>query len=1039
MKKLITSVLNARPEEEHRVILLLYQGFFTGIALASYDVGAVSVFLETFSEKVLAWAFVASGALGVILTYLYSVLQLRLKFKQLVTIYQILILVSSIILFIGIGYSDVFRFLAFILALPFTYIGLLIFWGTFNRLFDIKSAKRLIGGIDTGQLVASILSLFLLGFLLDRAIIAPVNLFEITAVFTFLALLIFLRTASKYELKRKTEKNEKDEAYAVGKIISHPYLRLMALFVIISMIAATFIDFAFLNVTKIQWKTEAEIGTFIAGFEATVVIFSFLFQTFVTDYIIDNFGLKAALIINPILILLLSIGALLTGLYVTQGGEFIWLFISVALVKLFVDSLRDALDGPSFKLYFLPVPSKIRFDINTKIEGVIASFAAMMAGIFLIIMDAYFPKGESGYNLIYLALLIVPVILIWFFTTRKMHNNYRSTLKDTLASQRDQKTVVKKTDEYVENNELIDLQILSKLDPSEFESVIKKLINSEDKKLSEYANKSMKFLDPDGDLILKDDTIKTLVSEALEIQSTSDLLGLNSNQLYTLSKSREEGNRILVTKLMLQKPDEETIFILNNLLRDVSNEVKKNALITARKLRRPETFPVLIDLLDDQELDSDASMALTKSGNSALPILTSVFNRGDTERSTQIKIAKIICDIGTKEAQKVLWDIIDFPDRRVFDLIIEQVSQKKFKISDNEVKHVNQLIENQIYKSIWNLAAESELSDSPENKEVIDALKFENEESFERIFKLLGILYEHESLQLVKDNLEIGSRENNTYALELLDLFISSELKMKLFPLLEDSDFKEKLTKLQEFFSRVSFTESQTLNFIVSKNLLDINRWTRACALRSILQSQNDLKGKVPNVVIGQVFNHDQLIFELAALIVNRHEPDRLKEILKRAPDKNRARILRMLDDQSDKINLLTQFDKVLSLCEQDLFQSMPKYYVSLILGIGKEVSLRKNKDIYIELPGSSIITILNGDLEIHKEEEVINLKTGDSSFIEYNRSTEIYLNPMTQTQLLIVDWNELITEFSYSPKILKVLTNNLRKTFKSESDLIEK
>ena len=67
-----------------------------------------------------------------------------------------------------------------------------------------------------------------------------------------------------------------ERTMSIRKIFSSKYTRLMTGFVLISLICVTFIDYSFLNIINVQWETEAEKASFLANFEATVVIFSFL-------------------------------------------------------------------------------------------------------------------------------------------------------------------------------------------------------------------------------------------------------------------------------------------------------------------------------------------------------------------------------------------------------------------------------------------------------------------------------------------------------------------------------------------------------------------------------------------------------------------------------------------------------------------------------------------------------------------------------------------------------------------------------------------
>ena len=47
--------------------------------------------------------------------------------------------------------------------------------------------------------------------------------------------------------------------------------------------------------------------------------------------------------------------------------------------KAFTASLRDALESPAFKLFFLPFDLTVRFDIQNIVEGVIGQFATFAA------------------------------------------------------------------------------------------------------------------------------------------------------------------------------------------------------------------------------------------------------------------------------------------------------------------------------------------------------------------------------------------------------------------------------------------------------------------------------------------------------------------------------------------------------------------------------------------------------------------------------------------------------------------------------------
>ncbi|MDX1630005.1 MAG: hypothetical protein R3345_14955, partial [Fulvivirga sp.] len=140
-----------------------------GIFLATYQVSAETLFLNRL-EEYLKEAILISGFLGVITTSLFAFLQNRIKFSNLALFNLLFILVFTVIIYLVFRFTDA-SFQDYIIFLMFAMIGpilavvLLGFWGTFGRLFNLRQSKRIIGGIDIGQLVAAIITLYTIPFL----------------------------------------------------------------------------------------------------------------------------------------------------------------------------------------------------------------------------------------------------------------------------------------------------------------------------------------------------------------------------------------------------------------------------------------------------------------------------------------------------------------------------------------------------------------------------------------------------------------------------------------------------------------------------------------------------------------------------------------------------------------------------------------------------------------------------------------------------------------------------------------------------------
>lgn len=1029
MKSLILKTFNARPEEFTSIGLMLLLGFFMGIFLATYDVAAPALFLAQFEDKnTLAQAILFSGVLSVLSTYLYATLQRKIPFKHLVWFFMIIMLAATAFVWyesVAETTNKIMVFIGFVLALPFSFLGSLIFWGYFGRVFSLKQSKRVIGGIDTGQLIASLIALFAIGFILDRNILTTQQLY-IGSIAGIVGMLISATFTNSVAAQSETAvRKVKKESFV--KIFGNRYTRWMTLFVIISLIAITFVDYSFLNVTNIQWTTVAEKGSFLAKFEATVVIFSFLFQTFVTDWIIENYGLKTSLLINPILAILLAGAALLVGIIMgaspDSGGSFIWFFLAVAASKLFIDSLKDALDGPTFKLYFLPIDSDVKFDVTTKVEGVITAIGGVIAGLILIGMNRF------NVELLFVSAGLIPILIIWYVITNRMHVGYRSTLQYTLEKNKSQSNVAKEesdSDQIPEEFVINDLKLLERTSPGEFEKTALSMVESVEGNVQQFLESKIKEMELEFDSkpssIQANNELKKLASMAADEANQGDVISISPDRLYTLSKSPSKEDRILAAKLLRSLISDKSIFVLLELLRDQNIDVKRQAIVTARKVKRKETWPLLIELLSNKTFTYDASSALIESGEDVLQSLENAFHRSGQIQSVMLKIISIISKIDSEGANKMLWEKIDFPDRKIVRQILLSFSEKHFRADEKEAIVLNDLLSDEIGKAIWNMAAIDELSDEPYNDLLKKALNEEVESNFSMIYIILSMLYEPESIKLVKANIEEGTSEGTTFALELLDIFIAQDLKPKLFPLLDDIETSEKLTKLQHFYPRQSYDEATTYNFLLNRDFNNINRWTKACTLNAL---KSNTQEEVKKSIVAQMFNPDHLLAELAASILYKQDNAVFNSITARLilQDANFNLIIDRLEKEQP-----TKFDVCLFLSESEAFKTLTGLHISQIvdkvelieLSDTEELNIKDEQYAYLIAEGSLDVVANSGDTSEFSSGDVCgNMFTSDALQLEKIISKG-------ESKLFIISLNDVFDVLTNYKNLATILVNSV-------------
>jgi HEAT repeat protein len=920
MLKRLMKMLDVEPNESGPVTLLLIISFLMGVFMATFTVASQTFFLEHYDEKTqLPLALAVSGGFGVITTLIFNFFQGRISFSALAVVN--LLIVVGLTAFIEFGDTYAARQLeddnliyafGFALVLPFTFVTQLVFWGAFNRMFNVRQSKRIIGSVDLGTMIASIIGFFTIPFVLPYIEVKSLYTISLFAIIGYVILFVIL--SNRYLAKGKTViQSEKDiKKLSVTAFLGNKYIVQMSIFIVASFVALRFIDYSFFNATVNQFQSEPKnIPTFLAYFEGTVVIFSFLFTTFATDRIQQEYGLRVALIINPLLLIAFTTIALIVGNtlgYDTSSGEstiVVFFFISIAMSKLFVNSLREALDSPIFKFYYVPLDTSIKIDAQTKIEGFVTALGSAIAGGLIVAIN------QTDYSSpIWICAFTLPILGVWYWVTNRMYHGYKDTLQGSLVKNKStvEKDVVreytldsvlqKEITSPASNKVIYGLRLMEKLEPAMFESSIIKLADSSERPIRQFALDKIKELG----LGERETEMKGLAVKAAGAMDDSDYMAISPDRLQRLAKSVKQSDRILAAKMLRQLTNNKTIFMLLELLRDADPKVRSEALITARKVKRSETWSVLIEMLNSPLYSHLAAAALKEAGEPVLNNLETAFHKSGQSEQVMLKAVQIMGHIGGKHALELLWKKADYPDKRIVKQIFYSLRFINYRAQGREVLAIKDLLDTEMSKTLWNLAALDELPEEDKFSFLREALREEIRDNYDQITLLLSLLYDPESVQLVKENIELGTPDSIQYALELLDLFVDNDLKPKLVPLLDDTATSEKLAKLQIYFPRESYNPVQVINYIFNRDFNLSNRWTKACAVH-LTPYMPDFR--VSRGLIGQMFNQDRLLQETAAWAIFNKDRAVYQVITDRLP----ARDKRYLDSSIENNQLLDGLD----------------------------------------------------------------------------------------------------------------------------------
>ena len=1040
MIKGLLSILNVVEGEEKPVLFLLGYGFFMGIFLAAYKIVATTLFLNQLSEYIRE-AFFVSGLLGVLSTWLYASLQNRVQYSKLIifNIISIFIFIASATVLFNFYDSKWLVFVLFVMLGPITSLLLLGFWGIFGRMFDLRQSKRIIGGIDSGQLTAIIITTFSIPFLIPY-ITDITHILVIGEIGLVVSIAFFIIISIRFHLSSFHEKHiEIRKETMFRNMFKNKYVIYLSMFLFMSMAAFVFVDYSFMNVTEQQYPDEKQLASFLGVFEGSIMILSLLIQTFANERILSMYGIKTSLLLLPIILFGFTGLALAAGYiygFDVSSPEFIWFFLFIALSKLFVTTLREATENPVFKLFFMPLDSRVRFDIQTKIEGTINEFSRALSGGVILLLG-FLPF----FNLIHYSWILVAIIIGWVYLLYKIYHLYRVNIRLKLEKQKEEADKVEQKGKNLLVSKLFSaidsdnpsimifaLRALSKIAPDVFKSKIDDIKNDHSIDLS---GKVLQTLEGDFSFIHVANLRKLEQSEAGKKSERQKGKSAFDEEISDMVKSHDRSERKLAAELISATETEESVSLLIELLNDTDIGVITAAMNSAAELKKPELLPFVFENLQKKNYKDAAAEALINYGEMAFSSLETIFYNSEQNVDIKVEIVTIYGKLGGSLAIEYLWNKIDYPDKNVVSQVLLSLSHCGFTAQGSQVQRIKQYIEDDISNIIWNLKASEQLKEYNKNeyKVIIESLREENYHNYEHVYMLLAMIYDQKSIQLVKENIETKTNEGISYAIELLDVFLSEDLKQKIIPILDDTSDIDRIRRLQMFYPHIEISLDELIRFLINREFNSVNRWTKCSMLQFI--GEQKISGKYDMELIANLFNPDELLKEAAAWAMHKIDEDFYEENLIRLEpiEKNHLQnlILGQKFEYASELRPHMKFEIVNFLKSESLLGELPSYILARVVDFIEEIYLEDKTIIDpSDWHNESFYIINYGTLEVKRNTGELIDQFNEGDFLGEQINIDLLEENVTfgvvgDTALLKID----------KSKFLDLITNEYEVTLK--------
>jgi HEAT repeat protein/predicted MFS family arabinose efflux permease len=1005
----ILTLLNVRQGEGKPVVLLILFSFFMGLALAFYFTASNAIFIRHFSSRMISLSFIASG-IAVYLTWLLlSLVDKRLTVANQLIVKFIFVLAAVVVISFGIQFkeSDVLTFIMYTFVRVLVYISLVTFWGIAGKLFNLRQGKRIFGLISTGEVISIIIGYFSIPLLL-QFIKTPSLLF--LSSFSFLICLVVALIIIKSYRKElditvpiTTKKTiQEGRQWKYRSLIKKPYFFLTSLMALLPIFGYLFVDFMFLHQTKHEFSNDQEtIAKFFGYVLGFVAVVELIFKLFVSGRMLNKYGLKASLLSLPMALLISTSLAAVFGTFYGPMGMF---FAFIVFTRLLERAVRGSIYEPAFQILYQPVPPEQRLAFQSQIEGIPKALGTIITGLVLTLFTS-----ASFLNLVHYNWFFLLVLILWIRFAYKMYRSYRGRIKELLEGQ---KTEITEMSQQTSTHNLSFLnesilktdpksirhlfRLAENIDPVRSESMITDLLSQSPVQIK---TEIISYIEQ-RQIIAARESLKNLLSnpenESLASSIRSALKELDLAESYSLdlltnlSKSKETENRETAARLLAYSPRYKTIQILSELMVDKYPGVKKAALIASGKVKRFELWPGLVENLTSLEFGSTASAAIRNIGEPILGELENLFRKSMNNTQAQMRIIKLYREIGGEQAIKYLRSKINFPEKDIRIQVLIALSLLGYKADSLERVSIRQTIENIVEAMVWTMATIVDTVEESQTKYLHQALNNELIQKKEHIFLLLSLMYDSQTIGLIRKNIESGNNQSKIFALEISDMVVSLEIKDILLPLFDDISIQERLQMFSARFPQEKLSRYERLVDIINKDYNVVSKWTKACALELLVNYDREL---VSPILCANIINPSQVIRETAAWVLHTIDIEKFFDTLalQKIEDKKKLEpITKKLEGgKSYRANLLVS-EKIESLKSTGLFSVLPDLIVSELamsvaeMSVGKDETLEGHSGapafIYVVLSGQIVVTT--------GQQKERAFKSGDIFIIETERDS---------------------------------------------------
>jgi ATP/ADP translocase len=793
-----------------------------------------------------------------------------------------------------------------------------LFWLMANSIYDAAQSKRLFSLLTVSAILGSVFGSEASSIVVSYTPVITEDLLYISTGLLGMAILIlyFLPGKSRDSIVENNSENrngdEREKPSALKTVFSSKYQLMIAGIIGLTTVATTFTDYQFKVLSFDAYPETESLTAFMGTFYAGISLASLGIQVLFSSGIIKKWGVAGAVLTRPV-------GMMIGGVLMAIEP----VLASVILLNGFDSATRYSIDKTGRELLFLPLSQDIKERTKLFIDLFVDRFSRGFSGglllLFLFLMDN--PINLITYVLIF---TIVCWIFLGYRARKEYVNIFRTSLQrmmvdtESVELKLNEPSILSLIKESLKGgNDSQILHTLILLENADVEPVaneLKELLTHPNSKIRLKALKELQgvksqswiedvenLLD-DDDPEIRVETIYYLClhsvgdpSSVINTYLQDDDLRHQSAALGCTCKHGERKdafpNPEIFEKILNKLPENEKDRVvikaqlaealgflndkslatrhLSNLLKDENRMVVIKALKSIAKLKSDRLIPDLLEMFESMEYTVEIRKTLASFGDEYLVLYKNKFLDPSLNMIIRKKIPGIFYYHPNKKTIRHLEDMIevDEPDLRYHVIKTMNKLHRKYPEFEPDNSCIRSSLRSESENYFTQLAIKLIQPKYQPNNILLRALSEKMDQTLERMFRLLGLIYDQRDLYSSYIALKGYSSEKRAAALELIDNILEPEDRKFIFPIVDNISDEKKM----EMGYRLFNIEKKPYDKALTSLLEGDDRWLKTCAVYSVSPiCPANLQDKVTELTKSE----DPLVRETALMVQERNRSE---------------------------------------------------------------------------------------------------------------------------------------------------------------------